>query len=445
MLSVRNLARRLAGLVASPGPPRPPPSPPRPPSTATFQQLDPSQPIEEETVPFYDPTAFYPVRIGEVFQSRYQVVGKLGYGAYSTVWLCHDLVGHRYVSVKVCSRNSIPVKRELAALEYLNRLPKTRHGGRPHVRTLLDQFVLTSATEEPSASSDPDSEPPATVPPQSFQCLVHKPMLMSIFALRAIFPDKKLPETLTKLVLIHVLTAVDYLHSEAKLIHTDINENNILLDLDDARTLEAFEEAERTNPLPRKDAGDRTVYLSRDFETEPENYGRPVLCDFGEARIGLPSKHTDLVQPDQYRAPEVILGAPWDEKVDIWTIGVMIWDMFENKNMFKPYGGPDNKRSDLYHLAHMVALLGPPPADLLQRSTMAELWRFFDAQGNWVGATRVPDDSLEQSESRLEGADKALFLAFVRKMVRWKPEERASAKELLGDAWLDNHLTVSGS
>ena len=47
--------------------------------------------IEEETLPFYSQSNYYPVKIGDVYQSRYKVVGKLGYGAYSTVWLCRDL------------------------------------------------------------------------------------------------------------------------------------------------------------------------------------------------------------------------------------------------------------------------------------------------------------------------------------------------------------------
>ena len=89
MLSLRNLASQLVGLVV--GPPRPP-SPPRPPATATYQTLDPSQPIEEETISWYKPDDFYPVRIGEVLHVRYQVVGKLGHGAYCPVWLCRDLV-----------------------------------------------------------------------------------------------------------------------------------------------------------------------------------------------------------------------------------------------------------------------------------------------------------------------------------------------------------------
>lgn len=47
--------------------------------------------IEEEGVIGYKANLFYPVRLGEVFQSRYQVVAKLGFGTTSTVWLCRDL------------------------------------------------------------------------------------------------------------------------------------------------------------------------------------------------------------------------------------------------------------------------------------------------------------------------------------------------------------------
>ncbi|PWY83125.1 hypothetical protein BO94DRAFT_119081 [Aspergillus sclerotioniger CBS 115572] len=42
---------------------------------------------EEERLPFYRPEQFYPVHIGELLNSKYRVVGKLGYSSYSTVWL----------------------------------------------------------------------------------------------------------------------------------------------------------------------------------------------------------------------------------------------------------------------------------------------------------------------------------------------------------------------
>lgn len=54
-------------------------------------RMDFTQPFEEERLPWYKPDQFYPVRIGEIFENKYKVVGKLGYGAYSTVWLCRNV------------------------------------------------------------------------------------------------------------------------------------------------------------------------------------------------------------------------------------------------------------------------------------------------------------------------------------------------------------------
>ena len=59
--------------------------------TSGFDILDPSKKFEEETLPDYLKERYYPVHIGEVFNSRYQVITKLGFGSSSTVWLCRDL------------------------------------------------------------------------------------------------------------------------------------------------------------------------------------------------------------------------------------------------------------------------------------------------------------------------------------------------------------------
>ena len=68
-----------------------PRSPPRKFPTSGFVTLDTTKNIEEEDIPSYIPEDYYPVYIGEVFKSRYQVVTKLGFGVNSTVWLCRDL------------------------------------------------------------------------------------------------------------------------------------------------------------------------------------------------------------------------------------------------------------------------------------------------------------------------------------------------------------------
>lgn len=59
--------------------------------SAKATNLSRSQPFEEERLPLYNADWFYPVHMGEVFISRYKIVAKLGYGAYSTVWLCRDM------------------------------------------------------------------------------------------------------------------------------------------------------------------------------------------------------------------------------------------------------------------------------------------------------------------------------------------------------------------
>lgn len=64
-------------------------------SNSSFITLQAETPVDEETLRHYDPEQFYPVHIGDLLKDRYQVAGKLGYGAYSTSWLCRDL---RYVT-----------------------------------------------------------------------------------------------------------------------------------------------------------------------------------------------------------------------------------------------------------------------------------------------------------------------------------------------------------
>jgi serine/threonine-protein kinase SRPK3 len=54
-------------------------------------KMDPTVPFEEESLTRYSPDDFYPVTIGEVLDSSYKILGKLRYGAHSTVWLCRQI------------------------------------------------------------------------------------------------------------------------------------------------------------------------------------------------------------------------------------------------------------------------------------------------------------------------------------------------------------------
>ncbi|KAF1733963.1 Dual specificity tyrosine-phosphorylation-regulated kinase 3 [Beauveria bassiana] len=178
-----------------------------------------------------------------------------------------------------------------------------------------------------------------------------------------------------------------------------------------------LEMSEQAQASTRKVLGDRTIYLSRQT---PKTDGDSVLADLGSARFGQEQYEGD-VMPLVYRAPEVILGMRWSSKVDIWSVGVMVWDLLEGKRLF--LNKKDGVNDDEQHLTEMVALIGPPPLEFLRRS-------------KWLGSVAVPTTSLEERVTQLEGQDKALLLGFVRRALRWLPEERPPADEIVYDGWL---------
>ncbi|PIA99024.1 putative serine/threonine-protein kinase sky1 [Cercospora beticola] len=357
-----------------------------------FKLLAGDEKVEEENWDWYSAEAYYPVRIGEIFKSR----------------------AHQYVALKACERGSQSAERELAAYQYLESLT-TEHVGALVIRQLLDSFTIKANGTE-------------------YRCMIHEPLGMSVKTLQQLMPDQLLSEDALKAVLKYLLLALDCLHTEAKMIHTG-NMNPPIHELSNTNGIfDDFAKAEVKNPIPRKVDGDRIVYESRGLRM-PKTTGPPILCDFGEARFGS-SSYTDDIQPYIYRAPEVILDIPWSYEVDIWNVGVMIWDLFEGRHLFS-VRGPNGDRLSRYHLAEMVAILGLPPVEYLQRTPTS--WKYFDDDGNWKAATAIPENySLETLETRLSGENKTAFLAFVRKMLQWCPERRYTAKQLLDDSWLNS-------
>jgi hypothetical protein len=65
------------------------------PKTVAPEILPSDELLEEEHAHWYRPGDFYPVNPGDIFNDKYQVITKLGWGMASTIWLARDL--HRYV------------------------------------------------------------------------------------------------------------------------------------------------------------------------------------------------------------------------------------------------------------------------------------------------------------------------------------------------------------
>jgi serine/threonine protein kinase len=84
--------------------------------------------------------------------------------------------------------------------------------------------------------------------------------------------------------------------------------------------------------------------------------------------------------PIAYRAPEVIMSMPWNQSVDIWSVGLTAWDLLGTNRLFTAMDG-DGEMYDAAHLAELIAALGPPPREFLERNPrrVADFW---DEQGN---------------------------------------------------------------
>ncbi|KAI1843698.1 hypothetical protein JX266_010144 [Neoarthrinium moseri] len=373
-----------------------------------FENLSVLEPIEEETIPDYKADRFYPVRIGEVFKSRYQVVAKLGFGTASTIWLCRDLKEGPLLTLKVCigEQDATEVNNEVVISQHIKAID-AEHPGKQLLRLTLDDFKING-------------------PHGTHQCLVFHPLGMSFSKFRNLFPENGLNKELLQQTLQLVLLGLDFLH-QAGVVHTDISPNNILLGVGDMSIFSEIEQSELEHPSPRKVLPDRVIYLSRPL---PITYGPLAICDFGAARLG--DRFQGDVMPGVYRAPEIIMGMDWDSKIDIWSVGVMIWDLFEGGRLFRAV--KDGNLDDEQHLAEMVSLIGNPPIQFLERSEKCR--RYWDAEGNWIAATSIPEQSFEMRERRLKGKDQELLLAFVRKILCWLPEDRPSAEDIFEDEFL---------
>ncbi|KAI6754037.1 hypothetical protein HG530_013213 [Fusarium avenaceum] len=377
-----------------------------------FDLVDENINVEEEEIPDYLASRFYPVHLGQVFQDRYQAVTKLGFGSSSTIWLARDLREQKYVALKIYVHTS-RVHRELPIYEAMSPiLEKTKNPGRNNIRRLLGSFEIDG----------PDGR---------HVVLVMQPAQMSLRDFKSVFrKDGGFDEAFVQGAVQELLKALDFIHNEAKLVHTDIHPGNLLLGLDDDSQLQSLVDSEFKSPVTRKQISkDRTIYLSRLMRPKP---GPMLLSDFGEARTG-PGPHAGDIMPIQYRAPETIMCIAWSYPVDIWSVGLTAWDLLGPKRLFTAKDS-DGDMYDAAHLAELIATLGPPPPDFLRRNPerTADFW---DEKGNWLELAPIPTGrSLEELETRLE--DSSGFIAFLRRVLTWSPEDRPTAKELLQDPWL---------
>lgn len=61
---------------------------------------------------------------------------------------------------------------------------------------------------------------------------------------------------------------------------------------------------------------------------------RIKLCDFGSCLTVDEAAPTEYMVSRFYRAPEIMLGCPFDTPVDVWSAAVSLFELYTGKVMF---------------------------------------------------------------------------------------------------------------
>lgn len=175
-----------------------------------------SEDEEQENREDYCKGGYHPVRIGDLFLNRYHVTRKLGWGHFSTVWLCWDLEDKRYVALKIVKSAhhfTETAKDEIKILKAV-RDSDPENPRRNKTVQLLNDFKISGVNG-------------------THVCMVFEVLGHNLLKLILKSNYRGIPLPNVKSIIRQVLEGLDYLHTECSIIHTDIKPENVLLCVDE--------------------------------------------------------------------------------------------------------------------------------------------------------------------------------------------------------------------
>ncbi|KAH1251965.1 DYRK-family kinase pom1 [Glycine max] len=173
-------------------------------------------------------------------------------------------------------------------------------------------------------------------------------------------------------------------------------------------------------------------------DLKPENilvksYSR---CEVKVIDLGSSCFETDhlcsYVQSRSYRAPEVILGLPYDKKIDIWSLGCILAELCTGNVLFQ-------NDSPATLLARVIGIIDPIDQSMLAKGR--DTYKYF-TKNHMLYERNQETNRLEylvpkktSLRHRLPMGDQG-FIDFVAHLLEVNPKKRPSASEALKHPWL---------
>lgn len=157
---------------------------------------------------------------GKIMSEDYILLIKIGYGNNASVWMSYQISKDRYVALKIqdyqCYDDG---RREVSIIKKINDLGKTNT---TRCITMLDSFILKESTSRDGDRNNKDDD-------MKFVCSVYELYAGSLYLL---IHDGKykygLPIPIVKKITKQLLEALNFIHTKAEVLHTDIKPENIL-------------------------------------------------------------------------------------------------------------------------------------------------------------------------------------------------------------------------
>ena len=374
---------------------------------------------------------YHPVQLGDTFINQYYVIRKLGFGTFSTVWLCWDLHMLRLVAVKVIKSD---LTENGAAEDEINMLFAVQRIGKGNnVVDLLDWFTMNGVNG-------------------THTCAVFEVMGSSLLDRLIECETKKenIPLSDVKKITRQLLEGLDFLHTKCEVIHADIKPENILTCADEDSIIKLAREAlqwpchQKYVQLP----GTIGFIAMDEMRMKLTTNGTGTSQRQSADDVG-PFKIVDLggacytyhhfvgeIQTRSYRAVEVILGVEFDTPVDLWSVACVAFELATGDLLFD-VDTADDITENRQHLEQIVQLLGDIPSNVLQSGKYSNC--YFDENGKLLHNPQVQFGGvfkLLTEKYKWQRQQAQEFCEFLLPMLSLDPEERVTAAACLKKPWL---------